>query len=199
MQQLFLVVFEIFLLEGGFEYEFFNAGFVLRLADLGIQLFFALYPPLYLLQFLLLLDGLGFALLRLANLCDEFYLFEQNLALLECLLYFELLIVVELLFLLAILRLFESFEEGGRLLGLTDNLGAVERRDALLGSERFLRFALHFLQTVLGEFVLMVLQMHLELLLRLEVLAADVALYQTTHSDRLPDLKPSDRLLIEHG
>lgn len=176
----------------GLKNEFFDACFVLGFGNMSVELAFILDPLLNVLQILLILDLHCFLLLGLADLGHKFYLFQQNLALFKCLLYLFLLILIQIFLFFRERRFMGGLKSGELLILLAHNLSFVERRHALLRSKRLLRFSLYFLDGILGEFILMLLEMQVELFLSLEVVVADVALDQAADSNWLPHFYLSD-------
>lgn len=120
------------------------------------------------------------------------------MALLQGLLYFSLLSLIEIVLpvgqLGPILR-----QKHGRLSSmLADILSFVEISDTLLRSEGLLGFALDVIDGVFGQFVLMLLLVEVELLLRLEVVVAQVALDESTYGDWFLDLELPDGFFGDH-
>lgn len=81
---------------------------------------------------------------------------------------------------------------------LGDVLSFVEISDTLLRSERLLGFALYVIDSVFGQFILMLLLVQVELLLGLEVIVAEVALDEATDGDGLFDLELPDGFFGDH-
>ena len=158
MQKLFLVIFEISLLEISFKDEFFNSGLVLGFINLEIKLPLSFYQLLYHFKIEIFLRRLRFLLLFPVYLCNEFYLFQQNLTLFQRLRYLPLLFLLQILLLFCVLTFLKRFYAGKCLATRSDKLRPVERRHALLRSKGFLGFSLHFLKTALRKFVLMLLE-----------------------------------------
>jgi hypothetical protein len=68
----------------------------------------------------------------------------------------------------------------------------------LLRAEGFLCFSLYFFDIGFGQFVLMLLEVHIKLLLGFEMLVADVALYESTDCYRLSYFYLAYRLFADH-
>ena len=184
MDELLLIILEVFDRALSLQDKLFPI-WLFTLLHHFVQLLLSVNVLLDVLCFLFLLFlGHSFLLLR-RHLCDEVQFLQQNLTLSQCLFYFLFLFVLPNPFLLhnrlilyfGNLRLF--------LFLIHSTLGSIEQSCSFILSEGFLSFPLHFINTLFLQFTLMLPEMHIELILRLEVLTAHVAFDRLRQSQGL--------------